>query len=94
MVSTDFSGPQDYLTPENALLVNWQRMEVGLDDYPNLSEPSWWADPDEKSALQQLELAYQRAKKGPNIHGQSDGAQFMHEALASKYRPILKTYLR
>jgi len=94
VVSNDFSGPQDYLTSENALLVNWQRMEVGLDDYPNLSEPSWWADPNEKSALQQLELAYQRAKKGPNTQGQIDGAQFMHEALAAKYRPILKTYLQ
>lgn len=94
VVSTDFSGPQDYLTPQNALLVNWQRADVGTNDYPHLTEPSWWAEPDERSALQQLELAYERAKKGPNIQGQSDGAQFMHEALASKYRPILKTYLR
>jgi glycosyltransferase involved in cell wall biosynthesis len=94
VVSTDFSGPQDYLTPQNALLVNWRRADVGLNDYPHLSEPSWWADPDERSAVKQLEQAYERAKKGPNTQGQKDGAQFMHEALASKYRPILKTYLR
>jgi Asp-tRNA(Asn)/Glu-tRNA(Gln) amidotransferase A subunit family amidase len=94
VVSTDFSGPQDYLTPQNALLVNWRRADVGLNDYPHLSEPSWWADPDERSAVKQLEQAYERAKKGPNTQGQKDGAQFMHEALAFKYRPILKTYLR
>lgn len=94
VVSTDFSGPKDYLTPVNALLVNWQRVDVAANDYPHMTEPSWWAGPDEHSALQQLEVAYERAKKGPNTQGQNDGAQFMHEALASKYRPILKTYLR
>jgi glycosyltransferase involved in cell wall biosynthesis len=94
VVSTDFSGPQDFLTPNNALLVDWQRQEVGPNDYPYLSEPSWWAAPNERSALMQLGQAFQRAKKGPNLQGQSDGAKFLHEALASKYRPILKTYLK
>ena len=94
VVSTNFSGPHDYLTPDNALIVNWQRTDVGPNDYPNLTEPSWWAEPDEPSALQQLQLACERAKKGPNIQGQNDGAKFLPEALAAKYRPILKTYLR
>jgi glycosyltransferase involved in cell wall biosynthesis len=94
IVSTDFSGPQDYLTSDNALLVHWQRTEVSPNDYPHLTEPSWWADPDERSAVQQLEQAYERTKKGPNTQGQRDGTNFLHEALASKYRPILKTYLR
>jgi glycosyltransferase involved in cell wall biosynthesis len=94
VVSTDFSGPQDYLTTDNALLVNWQRTDVGPSDYPNLTEPSWWAEPDEPSALQQLQLACERAKKGPNIQGQNDGAKFLPEALTAKYRPILKTYLK
>jgi glycosyltransferase involved in cell wall biosynthesis len=93
VVSTDFSGPQDFLTPDNALLVDWQRATVGIGDYPNLSEPSWWAQPDETSALQQLQLAYARSKKGLNTIGQIDGAKFSHQALASRYAPILKTYL-
>jgi len=93
VVSTDFSGPQDFLTPDNALLVDWERATVGIGDYPHLSEPSWWAQPNEASALVQLQHAFSRAKKGLNTVGQHDGAQFSHEALASKYAPILKTYL-
>ncbi len=93
VVSTDFSGPQDFLTQDNALLVDWQRATVGIGDYPNLSEPSWWAQPDETSALEQLQRAYARSKKGLNTTGQIDGAKFSHQALASRYAPILNTYL-
>ena len=93
VVSTDFSGPKDVLTPKNALLVDWTRAEVGLNEYPHLSEPSWWAEPDESSALKQLKKALNRAKKGPNIQGQKDSAKYESAALAVKYRPILKTYL-
>jgi hypothetical protein len=93
VVSTDFSGPQDFLTQDNALLVDWQRATVAVGDYPHLSEPSWWAQPDEASALLQLENAHLRAKKSLNTVGQHDGAKFSHQALASKYAPILKTYL-
>jgi glycosyltransferase involved in cell wall biosynthesis len=93
VVSTDFSGPKDFLTPDNALLVSWQRATVQPDDYPYLNETSWWAEPDEKSALRQLEQAFIRAQKGHNTLGQRDGENFLHEALASKYKPVLKTYL-
>jgi glycosyltransferase involved in cell wall biosynthesis len=93
VVSTDFSGPKDVLTSKNALLVDWNRAEVGLNEYPNLSEPSWWAEPDESSALKQLKKALNRAKKGLNIQGQKDSAKYESAALAVKYRPILKTYL-
>ena len=93
VVSTNFSGPQDFLNPDNANLVDWERVEVAANDYPYLSEPSWWAAPNEDSALQQLKLARERSKKGPNTRGQTDGSEFEHQALATKYRPILKTYL-
>jgi len=93
VVSTDFSGPKDLLTPDNALLVDWTRVEVERNDYPHLSEPSWWAQPNETSALKQLKKAFTRAKKGLNLQGQSDSAKYTCESLALKYRPILKTYL-
>lgn len=94
VVSTDFSGPQDFLTPQNALLVKWQPTEVGPDDYPNLNQISWWAKPDEPHAVAQLKKAQTRAKKGRNTIGQLDGQAFGYEALAQKYRPIFKTYIR
>ena len=93
VVSTDFSGPQDYLTSDNALLVEWDRMAVGVNDYPNLSTPSWWANPSESSGLTQLQNAYSRSKSGRNLQGIADGAKFSHQNLADKYQRILKTYL-
>ena len=93
VVSTNFSGPQDFLTADNAHLVEWERVSVAPLDYPHLSEPSWWANPDETSALKQLQNAGKAAVKGLNILGQRDGAEFTHQALANKYRPILRTYL-
>lgn len=94
VVSTDFSGPQDFLTDKNALLVKWQPTEVGPEDYPNLNQISWWAQPDEAHALVQLKKAQTRARKGRNTAGQLDGQAFGYEALALKYRPIFKTYFR
>jgi glycosyltransferase involved in cell wall biosynthesis len=93
VVSTDFSGPEDFLNKNNAQLVSWKRITVEPQEYPYLNMPSWWADPDESSALEQLHEAFRRAKKGPNTQGQSDGEKFSYAALASKYKPILNTYL-
>jgi glycosyltransferase involved in cell wall biosynthesis len=94
VVSTDFSGPKDFLNPHNALLVDWERATAAVDDYPHLTEPSWWAAPKEDDALQRLGQAFLQAKKGLNTQGMADGAKYLHEALATKYRPILNTYLK
>ena len=93
VVSTDFSGPNDFLTPDNALIVEWERSEVTRLDYPNLSRSSWWGQPIEKSALKQLKAAYKRSRSGRNQQGILDAQKFTSEALAAKYLPILKTYL-
>jgi hypothetical protein len=94
VVSTNFSGPKDFLNDQNALLVDWTRSSVNPGDYPHLKTPSWWASPNENNALQQLRTAQQRAAQGKNTQGQQDGKAFMHESLADKYAPILKTYLK
>jgi hypothetical protein len=94
VVSTNFSGPKDFLNDQNALLVDWTRSSVNPGDYPHLKTPSWWASPNENNALQQLRTAQHRAAQGKNIQGQLDGKAFMHESLADKYAPILKTYLK
>lgn len=94
VISTNFSGPKDFLNEHNALLVDWSRNNVLPGDYPHLQTPSWWANPNEAHALQQLHQAHQRAAQGPNLQGQKDGEAFLHKGLADKYAPILKTYLK
>jgi glycosyltransferase involved in cell wall biosynthesis len=93
VVSTDFSGPKDFLTSQNALLVNWTKTTVTSQDYPNLTQNSWWSEPDEQSALEQLGHAQHLSAQGKNHQGQKDAQQYFHEALATRYKPILKSYM-
>lgn len=95
VVSTDYSGPKDFLTDKNSFLVEWHLTDALPQDYPHLKHKSAWAEPNEVSALSQLNQAYlQRKLNGPNMQGIRDGEKFTFEALASKYSPILNTYLR
>lgn len=93
LVCTDFSGPQDFVNEDNALLVNWQRTEVDAHAYPNLTINSWWAEPDEKHALQRLYQAREQSIFGRNRAAKDVAQQFSYEGLAAKYRPILQAYL-
>lgn len=93
LVTTDFSGPKDFLTSDNSLLVEWSKTVARAGDYPKLIQDSWWAEPDEKQAVAQLSLASKKAKVSRNQVGIEDGKRFSFEALASKYLPIIKTYL-
>jgi glycosyltransferase involved in cell wall biosynthesis len=94
VVSTDFSGPQDFLSKDNALLIPWTRVDIAADTYPHQSMPSWWAQPSELAAVSQVKLAKTLSESGRNIQGISDGKRFGYEALASRYQPILQTYLK
>lgn len=93
LVCTDFSGPKDFVTSKNTLLVNWQRLEVDINEYPNLSVKSWWAQADEEHAVQQLFEARKRSRVGRNLAGLELIQQFSYEGLANKYKPVLKAYL-
>jgi glycosyltransferase involved in cell wall biosynthesis len=93
VVSTNFSGPADFLTNENSLIVDWTRRELKANDYLNFTK-SWWAEPNETTALQQLEAAFDLSCGGPNMHAVNTGKEFEFAALASRYKPILSAYLR
>jgi glycosyltransferase involved in cell wall biosynthesis len=93
LVCTDFSGPQDFVTDDNTLLVQWRRSEVDANAYPNLTVNSWWAEPDEAHALQQLYQAREKSVFGRNQAAMALSQQFSYEGLATKYRPILQAYL-
>jgi glycosyltransferase involved in cell wall biosynthesis len=95
IVSTDYSGPKDFLTDKNSFLVDWHLIDALPQDYPYLKHKSSWAEPQEQSAINQLHQSYIRKKLlGLNRKGVEDGQKYTFEALASKYAPILKTYLR
>lgn len=98
LISSNFSGPADYLTDQNTHLVSWQTQPVLKGDYPH-NEHSNWAEPSVSEAVEQLELLYQKhhnlnGKLKRNLAGIKTGEQFTLAALAEKYRPILLSYLR
>jgi glycosyltransferase involved in cell wall biosynthesis len=99
LISSNYSGPADYLTDQNAHLVSWEAKTVHKGDYPHNTH-STWADPSVAETVAQLEKLYaqhqQNLGKQPqrNQAGIETGKQFTLQALAEKYRPILMSYLR
>jgi hypothetical protein len=91
VVSTDFSGPADFLTKENSLLVDWTRRDLQVNDYLNFTK-SWWAEPNEVTALKQLKAAFELSCEGPNLSAIKTGKEFEFEALAKRYQLILAAY--
>ena len=93
LVSSHYSGPEDFLNAGNSHAVPWVPKTVLKGDYPH-SHHSMWADPIASEAAQQLERIYQYERIRRNEAGVRTGAQFTLAALAEKYRPILQSYLR
>jgi glycosyltransferase involved in cell wall biosynthesis len=89
LVCSDFSGPGDFLTADNAHLLGWSRLEVKAGDYPH-TPGSWWADPSVEDAVRALRGAYQRRQHGPNRAGQNTALTFSPAHLAAKYFAVLK----
>lgn len=93
LICTNYSGPADFLTPENALLVDWKKCQVNPGDYP-YTDGSNWSEPDINSAIRQLEVSYARRKQGKNLAASRTGNLFQPKNLADKYRPLLMSYLK
>ncbi len=93
VISTNYSGPEDYLEPAYARLVDWQKQRVEKGDYPYTTGSSW-ADPSVDSAVEQLNAVYYQIDKQRSDLSREAGNRFTVENLAEKYRPVLKTYLR
>ncbi len=93
VISTNYSGPDDYLEPAYARLVDWQNQRVEPGDYP-YTTGSVWAEPAVDSAVEQLNAVYYQADKQRSDLSREAGNRFTVENLAEKYRPVLKTYLR
>lgn len=91
LITTDFSGPVDFVNRENSLLIDWTKREVGPDDYPN-AEASWWAEPSIEDAARKLGEAYRDRERFTEAAKQT-GRGFTVEGLANRYRPVLRHYL-
>ena len=92
VVSTNYSGPQDYLTNENARLVAWEETAANPGDYP-YTLGSRWAEPSIKSAVIKLNEAYTQHTPQRKAAIKDAGNLFSIQKLAMKYRPILKSYV-
>jgi glycosyltransferase involved in cell wall biosynthesis len=93
LVTTDFSGPADFVNEDNALLVDWTRRDVQPGDYPN-AEASWWAEPSIGHAVNKLEQAWAEPQRQRRKHAKETGNKFLVAALAQRYAPILMHYLK
>ena len=92
VVSTNYSGPEDYLTKDNARLVEWSETAANPGDYP-YTLGSRWAEPSIASAVIKLNEAYTQHSSERTKFIKAAGQSFAIEKLALKYRPILKTYV-
>ena len=93
VISTAYSGPEDYLGPAYARLVDWDEVAVKAGDYP-YTAGSTWAEPSIISALSQLEAAYIDRDPKRKKRAMKAGREFTVEKLAKKYKPVLMTYLK
>jgi glycosyltransferase involved in cell wall biosynthesis len=53
VIVTGYSGNMDFTNPENACLVGYRLVEVGLDEYPHAAGQQW-ADPDLRQAAEYM----------------------------------------
>jgi glycosyltransferase involved in cell wall biosynthesis len=92
VIATNYSGPADYLTQENAKILGWLPQSVLKDDYP-FNQLSVWADPVIDDAVTALEELYINRPYQLSKTAQESGQAYSVVNLAKKYRQIISTYL-
>ena len=93
VVTTNFSGPNDFISHDNSCVVKWDLEITDSHDYPNASK-SYWCNPNEQSALEQLNNAQILFCEHPkNMEGIKTGMQYSVLNLASRYKAVIESYL-
>ena len=92
VVSTNYSGPADYLNDSNSKIIEWLPQTVLKGDYP-FNHFSMWADPIIDQAASALEALYQR-KEEKSAGAIASGAQYSIGHLAQKYQGVIRSYLK
>ena len=92
LVTTNHSGPADFLNDDNACLVSWQSRKLLPGEYPH-SQGSVWAEPNVTEATERLNQLYAQRHTKPSDAGLKTGQAFQTEILAKRYQPIIQSYL-
>jgi glycosyltransferase involved in cell wall biosynthesis len=82
VITTDYSGTADFATPETALLVDYELVLVGEDEYPGASGQVW-AEPD----IEQAAAAMRRISADPVLASRLGRAG--RELIRRRYAPRL-----
>ena len=93
IISTNYSGPKDYLDSAYARMVAWYKKPVLEGDYP-YTKGSSWAEPSVSSAAAHLNAVYQEQDMQRKQLSKTAGEAFSVESLAKRYKPVLMTYLK
>jgi len=92
LIATNYSGPADYITPQNTQIVEWLPQTVRKGDYP-FNHFSMWADPIISQATSALQTLYQSERGKANADSIASGNAYTVENLAAKYRGVIASYL-
>ena len=92
LISTNYSGPADYITAQNTQIIEWLPQTVRKGDYP-FNHFSMWADPIISQAASALQTLYLSPRGKPNKEAIASGNAYTVENLAAKYRGVIASYL-
>jgi glycosyltransferase involved in cell wall biosynthesis len=92
LISTNYSGPADFVHEENAYLVNWEPRKLLAGEYPH-TKGSQWSEPKIADAVTHLQYLYQFGHQGKSAQALKTGSLFETAALAKRYEPIIRSYL-
>lgn len=93
LITCNYSGPADFLTPQNSHLVSWQFIDVLPGQYPH-AHNTRWANPSIAESVAQLEVVYQEHQKDGAVKSRAAGDFFGVANLAKRYAPIITSYLK
>jgi len=92
LISTNYSGPADYITTQNTQIIEWLPQTVRKGDYP-FNNFSMWADPIIEEAAKALQNLYRAPRGKPNAASIASGNIYTVQNLAAKYRGVIASYL-
>jgi glycosyltransferase involved in cell wall biosynthesis len=92
LITTNYSGPEDFINDKNAYLIGWQTRKVLAGEYPH-SQASTWSEPSIADAVMQLQYLYDNGNSLKSAQALRTGQSFQIEEIAKRYEPIIRSYL-